>query len=161
MPLSSTTLANEIEALTPTATAGVGELRLASAYGDYMHGAVAGAVPIIAAAVDATAVPAMAGAMTFATDATAAQGAAVVTAGVVAFWAAMAAAPATFFAGATLITPPAFASLTAALTAVLEDATADGATLEDAAADLAAGLHAATAGQGTATFFGPTVSPIA
>lgn len=160
MPLSSTTLANEIEALTPTATAGVAESRLAAAYGNYMHGALTGAGPIIAAAVDALAVPAMADAMAFEAGATAAQGAAIVRDGVAEFWIAMSASPASFFAGAMVIAPPSFAALTAALTAVFEAAAADSSTLEEAATAIAAALHAATAGQGTALFPGPIVSVI-
>jgi hypothetical protein len=160
MALSQSTLADELEAMTPTAVASVAAQRLATAYGDYMKGAAAGAVPITAAAVDSTAVPAMASAMTFVVG-TPASGAAVMLAGVAAFWAAMAAAPPAFFAGATVVTPPTFASLAAALAAAFMTNASGAASLEDAMAALAAAFHAGTAGQGTATLPGPVVTPIA
>lgn len=159
MALSSSTLATELEALIPTATPGVSELRLATAYGEYMKGGAAGAVPIIVAAVDATAIPAMAGAMAFVVG-TPANGAAVVLAGVTAFWAAMAATPAAFFAAATVVTPPAFASLAAALAAVFVANTVGELSLADSAATMATALHTATASQGSATFPGPVVRPV-
>lgn len=160
MALKQSTLATELQSLAPTTTAGAAELRLAEAYGNYMHAAVANGVPIVAAAVDATAVPAMAAAMTFAAGATASQGAAVVSDGVSAFWAALVAAPATFFVGATVITQPPFATLVAALAAVFESNTSAERSLADAVAEVATVLHTATASQGTATFPGPVVAPI-
>lgn len=161
MALVEATLATQIQTMTPTATPGVAEARLAAAYGVYMKGALAGAVPIVAAAVDSTAVPAMAGAMAFTAGATAAAGAAVIQGGLVAFWAAMVAAPAVFFSGATVVTPPTFAALSSALLATFAANLAPGTTLADASAALASALHAATVGQGSATFPPGVVSVIA
>ena len=161
MALVETTLATELEALVPTVAIGVGAARLATAYGHYMHDATAGGVPMSASAVDATAVPAMADALAFVPGASAADGAAVLCAGVVAFWAAMAASPGSFFSGATAITPPTFATLPRALAAVFEACAVPGVPLSHAAAAIAGQLHAATAGLGTATRPGPVVAPIA
>lgn len=159
MALAQSTLAAELQTLSPTAISGEGEQRLAQAYGDYIKAAVAGAVPIVAAAVDALAVPAMANAMSF-VHGSAANGAAVVTAGVTAFWAAMVATPASFFATATVIAPPPFAVLSATLAVTFTTNTAGAKSLADATSAMAADLHAATSGQGTATFPGPVVSAI-
>lgn len=159
MALLQTTLATALEELVPTSGEGVAEQRLAAAYGAYMKQAVAGAVPIVAAAVDATAIPAMASAMAFALG-SAADGAAVVVAGVTAFWAAMVAAPAAFFAGAIVITAPPFGGLAAALAATFSANTSGAVSLVDAVNAMATDMHSATAGIGTATFPGPVVSAI-
>lgn len=154
MALSESTLATEFEVLTPTADAAEAAQRLADAYGNYMSAATAngGAILTVTAAVSA-----MAGAMTFSSSGSAASAAAAISAGVSAFWGVLVAAPATHFAGATVITPPAgLAGLTAALTSMLSGGDR---TLEEGAAALASDVHAATAG-GSATFPGPLVAPI-
>lgn len=159
MALSSSTLATELAALTPTDTPGAAEQTLAMAYGEYMKAAEAGGVPIFASAVDSLAVPAMVGAMAFSLG-SAADGAAVIVAGVSAFWSAMVGAPASFFATATAITAPPFATLAADLAATFVANVITSATLEQATSAMASDIHLATAGQGTATFPGPVTSPI-
>jgi len=152
MSLSKSKLATALESMTPTLTAGEGEAALAAAYGAYMKDrAQAGAVLIVTAQVDALAVPAMAAAMTFTPGASSSAGATVVKTGLLAFWGAMVAAPALFFAGATAITPPSFVAVPTALAAAFDANTAAFATLEEAAAELADVLHPATDNQGTAT----------
>lgn len=153
--LSQGELATALEGLTPTVDADAGADALASAYATYMGKAVAGGTPIIRSAISATAAPAMTAAMNFASDATAADGADVVVAGVQAFWDAMVAAPASFFSGATAITPPPFASLASSLAATFSGNL--GSSLEQAASTLAADLHGATDDQGTATIAGSPV----
>ena len=159
MALSQTTLGTELENLTPTDNELASRTTLAQAFGDYMKDATANAVPITAAAVDATAVPAMAGAMAFVPlPGTAATAAASIAAGIAAFWATMVAAPATYFVAATAITAPTYPTLVAALTATLT--TNVGLSLEDAMAAIAADVHPLTDNVGTATFPGPIVAPI-
>jgi len=152
MALSESTLATALENMTPTLTAGEGEQALAEAYGDYMaNRAQASLVLITQASVESFAVPAMAGAMAFTPGASSSEGAAAVVAGLVAFWGALVAAPALYFSGATLITPPTFAGLQAALAAAFDANTSGEATLEEAAEALGAVIHPATDNQGTAT----------
>lgn len=156
MALLQVTLADELEALAPTTSAPAAVQTLADAYGAYMAGAVANGIPIVTTS---AAVSAMAGAMTFPTSGTPAGAAAVLVGGVQAFWAAMVAAPATYFAGATVITPPAgLTGLAAALSAVF--AANVGLSLEDSADAMAGAIHTASLG-GTATFPGPLVTAIA
>lgn len=159
MTLSQSQLSTEIQAMVPTA--GAAETTLAQAFGDYFKGAIAGAVTVIGSAIDSTAVPAMAGAMSFAEGATPLEGAGEIKAGIDAFWAAMVAAPASFFAAATLITPPAvYGTLPASLAATFIANTGASASLADSADDMAADIHPLTDGTGTATFPGPTVQII-
>lgn len=126
---------------------------LASAFGAYMTeatGILPGGIP--------AAVTAMADAMSFGTDATAAQGAAQFGGGVGAFWATLAAAPPTYFAGAAVITAPSTAAMVSALTADFPINTSSDATLAEAMDALATSMHAGTAGLGTYTI--PPGSPI-
>ncbi len=159
MTLSQSQLSTEIQAMVPTA--GAAEMTLAVAFGEYMKEAIAAAVPIIDSAIDSTAVPAMASAMSFSAGASAAAGAAVVRSGIDAFWAAMVAVPASFFATATLITPPVYAGLSVPLAATFVANAATSASLADSADDMAADIHPLTSGIGTATFPGPIVEFIA
>lgn len=154
MTLSQSALATEIENMVPTL--GSSSAILAQAYGDYMKDAIAGATPITAATVDSSAVPAMTAAMTFSQPGTPTSGATVITTGLTAFWGAMVAAPATFFSGATVITPPIFPPLIATLAATLLANATGSASLADSAAALAADIHLATDGIGTATIGTPT-----
>lgn len=156
MALSQATLSAELQAIDPSLDDD--PTPLAQAYANYMKAAVA-ATPIVQASL-VNAVIAMAGAMTFDLDATYAEGAAVVKAGLVAFWGAMNSPASIYFTGATLVTPPAgLSTIDGALAAAFEDNTADGTTLEDACDALASVIHAASAG-GTVTTPGPTVTPI-
>ena len=156
MALTESTLASELEALVPTTDAAAAVQTLADAYAAYMDGASSDGVPIQNTATAATA---MAGAMSFPTAGTASGAGTALSAGVQAFWAAMVAAPATYFPAATVITPPAaLAALAAALTTVFGDNV--GSTLEDSAAAMAGVIHTASLG-GTATFPGPRVTAIA
>ncbi len=156
MALVEATLSTELQAVVPTL--GSGATALAQAYANYMAGATA-LTPILAPALPA-AVTAMAGAMTFSAGASAAAGAAVLAAGVAAFWAAMNAPAASYFASATLVTPPpALAGLAAALAPIMTANAASGVTLEDASDALAAALHTASLG-GTATTPVAIVTPI-
>jgi len=153
---TQSTLSTELQALVPTDNAVLAAQRLAQAYGDYMKDAEANLIPIVAAAVDSTAVPAMAGSMTF--SFAAADGAAQILAGVGAFWTAVAAAPATFFPGATIVTPPVFATLAASLVANFASNTLSSNSLIDSVDAVATSLHTATTGA-TATF--PPAAPSA
>lgn len=149
------TLASEIEALTPTTNAAGAVQTLADAYGVYMADAEANGVPIENVA---TGVAAMASAMSFPVPSTPAEAGTQLANGVSAFWAAMVAAPATFFPGATAITtPPALADLAPNLATVF--AANVGRSLEGCAAALADAMDTASTG-GTATFPGPVVAAI-
>ena len=156
MALSDTYLSTLLESLTTDTTALEAAEKLAEAYASYMIGAAAGAFPLLATVAPKAA---MSGAMVFPTVGTAASAGASIQAGVVAFWAAMVAAPATYFAAATVIAPPAgLTTLGTALSAVFTSNI--GSSLELSADAMAAAIHAASAG-GTATFPPSTVTPIA
>lgn len=158
MALLLATLATELEALVPTSSELTGRQRLATAFGNYMHGAVSNGVGITTSRVDTVAVPAMRDAMAFSLPGTAAAAAATIVAGINAFWATMVASPAAFFTGATAITPPPYTSLAAALESTL--ASNIGLSLEDAATEIATDIQVTTDNIGTATFPGPVVAPI-
>ncbi len=152
MALSESTLADELENLTPTTDADAAVQTLADAYGDYMSDAVSNGIPILTVT---AAVEAMADAMEFPLPGTASAAATAIAAGVSAFWAAMVSAPATYFTAATVITPPAgLSGLAAALQSVLVSNV--GLSLADSAATMADPMHSASAA-GTATFPGPVV----
>lgn len=87
-------------------------------------------------------------------------GAGKIQAGIQAWWNAMVAAPATFWAGCTVIAPPpGLSGIAAALQSAFDSNTSGGVT-EDAAYDVIAGIfHSANLG-GQATFPGPLVFPI-
>lgn len=153
MALSQTTLKNSlVSMLYPGQDNPTGAL--ASAFGAYMTQATGILPGGIAAAVTA-----MAAAMTFSSDLTAAQGASQFGSGVGAFWATMAAAPATYFTGATVVTPPSTAAMVSALTANFPANTSGDATLEEAMDAIATSMHAGTVGLGTYTV--PPAGPVA
>lgn len=134
--------------------------RIAQAFGAYFKDANAG-TPVLAPAIDETAVPAMAAAMTFPTVGTPASGAAVFTAGYTAFWTAMVGAPVSFFAGATVITPATgLAALATAVAAIFPLNNLPDITTAQAAANLATAIHPNAGLTGTATFGVPTVAII-
>lgn len=140
MALVSVTLSNELQArMAPGAADPEGGL--ADAYGAYMLEATG----ILAVAGCAAAMKA---AMTF-SHGTAAAGAAVVAAGFAAFWAPMVITPATYFAGATIIVPPAFASLAASLESDFDANTSGNKSLAQSMDAIAASGHSSTVGQGT------------
>lgn len=157
MALLESKLESGLLTMSPTTTPGLAEQRFVDAVSEYMKGAAAGAVPIVAAAVDTQAKPAMLAALTFAPGSPE-DAALSLQGGLTAFWGAVVAAPAVFFPGAVLVTPPTFAGLEGALTATFEDG--GNRTLSAAAAALAGDIHGETTGLGTATFPGPVVSPI-
>ncbi|MCP4448274.1 MAG: hypothetical protein GY811_23485 [Myxococcales bacterium] len=149
MALTESTLATELEALTPDATALEAVHRFAAAYAAYIAGATVSGSPILATSAGETA---MVENMAFPLPGTAAGAAAAISAGVVAYWGAMVATPAAHFTGATIITPPPeILALTAALTVTLADASK---TLAQQAAAMAGDLHAASTGA-TATLAAP------
>ena len=147
-------LSSELQAIVPTADTATAALRFAQAYGEYMKTATANAVPTVAAFIDATCVPAMAGAIQFVHTDTAALCAGKIVTGLVAFWQAAVNAPAAFITGATLIVPPTFAALAAALTTSFGTIVDNGHSLEAAADLLATDIHTATNITPTATLAG-------
>jgi hypothetical protein len=152
MALSQTTLKDSlVSMLYPGQADPTGAL--ASAFGAYMTQAT-GILPAGIAA----AVTAMKNAMSFSDDMTAAQGASQFGSGVGAFWAAMVAAPATYFTGATVITPPSTAAMVSALEADFPVNTSGDATLAEAMDAIATSMHAGTVGLGSYTVppAGPT-----
>lgn len=129
----------------------------ADAFGVYFAAATtATAGPILAPGV-ATAKAAMAAAM----PGLSTTGAVAITAGVTAFWAAGVAAPVTWWAGCTLIVPPAgpLAALAAALGVTFALNITEKASKAVSMGRIAANIHTACTG-GTATFPGPVVDPI-
>lgn len=155
MTMSATTLKNELVNMglftdEPSAIAG-----WAAAFRKYFEDAVAGAVPVTKPAL-ATPEAAMVGAMAGLSTA----GAAAITAGITAFWTSLAASPAAYFTGATVITPPpGLAGLTALLTATFATNTSTSASASAAYTAIAANIHTSNAG-GSATLPGPVVTPI-
>jgi len=109
MAMALATLETELKLTAPNLNALTACTELAQAYGNYVHDAEANGVPAIPAFIDSTCVPAMAASLaTIGVPGTPATGAASFKAALVAFWAAAVAAPASFMAGATAITPPSF-----------------------------------------------------
>lgn len=160
MALTEATLATALEDMEPTSSELEAEQTFSESYGTYMKQAIAGAAPIISAAVDSLAVPAMKTAVDFDCGDSCGDCADEMVEGFVAFWGAMVAAPASFFASATAISPPSFTGLAATLAATLADNSSNGYSLADCAAALAEDIHPATDNQGTATFPGPIVETI-
>ena len=154
MSLLQSTLASTLQNLLPTLNAA--ETTLAQAFGDYMKEASAGAVPINVVQIDSDGVPKMAAAMNFTADSTSIEGAEQLHIGILAFWGAMVTTPAMYFAGATAIVPPPYATLITDLAATLDANTSGAVSLADAAAALAADIHPMTTGLGTATLPGPS-----
>lgn len=155
MAMSEATLASELEALVPEATEAAAAARLTEAYGNYAADAEGNAVPIESTGIDlgkAAMEPALAG------MSAPGAGATVIANAVIAFWVA-AAVPASF-PTATIVVPPPNAGLAVALEAVFASNTAAQASLEDAAANIAAVMHAQAIIGGTVTLPGPSVGPI-
>lgn len=154
MALSKTKLRNELQNMVPTSSPAGAAATLATAYAEYMKDAVglAGGQPIIAAAIDGIAKPAMEAAMTFSDNASASAGAGVFKAGIVAFWATMVAAPGSFWLTATAITAPAFATLQNDLAVKFGTSVTSKWSLATWASQIATTIDQATDGNGTVTF---------
>lgn len=155
MALSESTLASQVEtALASAAGGSSAATALATAFATYFKGATLNGAPVVGAAVDSIAKPAMVSAMAFSNTATAAAGAAVLAGGLAAFWSAIAGAASTFWPAATTVTPPpGLGSLAADLLDVFDENLDDGVTRTQAAANLAEALHddAGTGGAGVVT----------
>lgn len=143
MALTQTVLADELEGVF-NATGPTGAL-WGVAFGNYFHSATLGGVPVTESAVD-TAAAAMG--ITFSNSDTAEQNAGKIGAGLVVFWLAIAAAPATFWplALSPVVLPPGFVggAVSAASVAILAAFAAnqnEGITRPQAAANLAAAIH--------------------
>lgn len=160
MALSQATLATELENMSPSSSESLAIEAFSQAYGDYMKTAIAGAVPIIGAAIDSIAVPAMRAAIDWDPGDSCLEGTTEMVEGLAAFWASMVAAPASFFADAIAISPPSFAGLATTLHVTLCDNQDAGKTLAESAAEMAQDIHPSTDEQGTATFPGPIVETI-
>ena len=155
MAILEATLATELENLVPTATAPEAVQAMADAYGVYMSDAVCNGITILSVSALVTA---MAGAMSFPNTGSAADAGAAFQAGVVAFWAAMVAAPATYFTAAIGITvPPNLSTLGTALASTFGSNLTK--SLEDSAAAMAADIHTVSLG-GFGVFTGPVSFPI-
>lgn len=147
MSLSQADLADGLESLTPVSTSREAAQTIADAYALYMSAALASTFPILSVVAP---LAAMAGAISFSPNGSPAAAGASIQAGIVQFWATMIAAPATYFAGATAITPPPdLTSLGTALSAVFSSEV--GSSLETIADAMATAIHAASV-KGTAAF---------
>jgi len=156
--LSQTTLQTSLVAnMRSVGTEAEGIANFAAAYGTYATAAVAGTVPITTVAISAGKA-----AMQTAMVGISAPGGGVasIVAGAVAFCGAVASGASASFSGATLITPPPFAGLAAALGTALAANVAQGSTIDVAMGRIATALHGQTAIGGTATFPGPVALPI-
>ncbi|MGB0973159.1 MAG: hypothetical protein ACPGVG_19725 [Mycobacterium sp.] len=146
-------LATELETLAPTTNPVVAAQRFAAAYRRYMEDSVANAIPVSASALSPCEA-AMIGALPFTTSSTPA----LLQAALVAFWGPIVASPGLFFSAATVVTPPPLAVAAPLATTFAANIGAN-LSLGQAAAEVAADLHAGTLGA-TATFPGPVVAPI-
>jgi len=124
----------------------------ANAFRIYFEDAESNLIPISVPALG-TPEAAMKGAMTGLSTA----GASAIQAGIVAFWGSLTAAPATYFAAATVITPPpGLSGIATALQAIFDTNISSRASKEEAMAAIAGVIHPANLG-GTATF--PAIPP--
>lgn len=162
MALAQATYATELETLPLSGDPVAARTEFAQAFGEYFKEAVlTGGGPLLnTAAIDSTSVPAMAAALTFSIGNTALQGATAIVTAINAFWATLVAAPATFWTGATLVTPPPYATLAATLASTFEDNRDDELGKADASNAIAGDIHLATDLLGTVTFPGPLVRSI-
>lgn len=150
MALLEATLASELENLAPTDNASAAVQAMADAYGVYFADAVCNGIAIMSVTAPTAA---MASAMAFPVPGSPAGAGAVYQSGVVAFWAVIVAAPATYFTAAIGITPPpTLETLGAAMASTFTGNV--GLSLADSAAAMACDLHAATIG-GLGVFGGP------
>lgn len=164
MALLQSTLASEIEsalASLSSASAPTAENTHATTFGSYFKDAYHNGVPVIASAVDSIAVPAMVAAMVFSAGSPA-EGAAQLAAGYSAFWAAIVAAPVSFWPASGVVTPPAgLASLAGSFVSVFSTNNDPSISITDAAGNMAAILHPDAGLGGTALIgAGPAFAPI-
>ena len=158
--LSTATLKSGLEALEATGDEAVAIQRLAIAYEDYMNDAMSNGLSVLPGSMLLTPFNNMKTAMVGIGDFNTTAAATKLAAGLTAFWAAMSAAPATIFTGATAITPPVtLATVGTGIQAAFDANVAAGKGLSDAAQALADAISVGSLG-GTATFPGPIVSPI-
>lgn len=154
MSLSSATLATQLGAMAVFSTEAAARTAWAAAFRAYFAQAVTStAVPVIAGALG-TPEAAMAAGL----SGLSVTGAVSIRTGLLAFWTSLAASPSSYFAAATLITPPAGL---AALDLTATFASNQSGALSKAASmnALAGVIHAANAG-GQATFPGPITGTI-
>jgi len=161
MPLVQATLATNLESMEPVDNEADAIDNFATAFDDYFQGSSVIGTPV--SGTTAAAKTAMKGSMTglLETD-----GAAAITAGVIAYWGVIIPAVATLWVLVPPLTvgtpPPTLAAITAALTATFASNTSGKLSLAAAAATVAAAIHANQLG-GTATqatLPSPTVQPI-
>lgn len=143
MTLSQSALADGLETLTPTQSEATGIQRFTDAFRTYFEGATVDGIVAVPATLVAPA-NAMAAAMVGVSASGA--GAAKIQAGIVAFWASVAAAAATVWPGhgpvvISATVPPGLAGLAAALTTVFAANVTARASLADASAAIAAVIH--------------------
>lgn len=152
MAMSSATLASELDTHTGnTNTEAAARTAWAKAFRNYFEDSFAGAVPVIKAALSTPEAAMDAGLAGMSTT-----GAASIQAGITAFWASMALSPVTYFAGATIIVPPAgLTSLAGLLTAQFSVNTSGALDKTTSLNNIAGIIHASNLG-GTATFGVPT-----
>lgn len=143
MALSSATLSTNLQLVTPTSSAIAAVAAVAAAYKAYIAQASANSVTILGAALGA-AETAMVAAMSFSAGDSASAGAAKFLAGISAFWGVMVAAPASYWAGGTVIVPPTFSGTSAAVAADFTANTSGSKTLAQSMNAVAASIHAGT-----------------
>lgn len=155
--MSPDELADQLASLSPAATETQAVVRLANAYSAFAADAVAGAVQLSAAGVAVGRVVMRAALVGISANGA---GAAVLAAAVQTFWSTIAASPTVTFPTSTAVSPPPNAGLQVLLEGVFAANTVSGANLADAARAIATVLYNQAIIGGTATFPGPTVSPI-
>lgn len=129
-----------------------------NAWVQYMSQASAGAVPIIVPALMGAPAEAMRGVLVGMSTPNA--GSTAIQNAITAFWGAMAATPASFFAAATVITPPpTLSTISASIRSILGANTKGNLPQAAALMNLANALHAANQG-GSAMFASPPAIPI-
>lgn len=155
--MSRSTLADELLNLDPVPTEAEAVQTLADAYATFAAGATAGPSTITAAGV-ALGKAAMSAALVGMSAS--GSGASRLTAGVQAFWAAVAGGLATSFAGALAIVPPPHAGINTLLEDAFDLNTSTAASKEVATSRIADAFYAQAIVGGAVTFAGPSVSPI-
>lgn len=163
MAMNQTRLVNEMKAMTLYDTEIAVTMAWANAFANYFQGdGVAQGAESNLVYVAPAAIPAAKAAMVAALSGMSAPGvaAAKIAASVMAFWGSLAAAPATAWPTATLITPPVLLANLATTLQTNFDANTSGAVAKDPAMGvIAATIHAANQG-GSATWPGTIVFPI-
>ena len=161
MTLSSSTLADALESLTPTALESQVITRLVAAFSDYFGEATVSGAPVTGSlsGPEFAMATALIGVTAFN------QGATKLAAGVTAYWGAVVPASTWVVPGSVLgalTPPPGLPGLAATLAATFASNTSTGVTLEQAAANVAANIHTASTGAIVAATTGrfPTPFPV-